>query len=94
MPNNLKAGKCLNYPDIHRASTGQRYETLNRDAFYLAKFIGNGFSVEDLEGWLLNAAMAFDMPAYEAHRTIESALRSQMQRPPGSPTVPSMHKGF
>ena len=79
---------------IASASTGQRNETLNRDAFYLAKFIGKGFSVEDLEGWLLNAAMASGMPAYEAHRTIESALRSQMQRPPGSPTMPSMHKGF
>ena len=79
---------------IASATNGQRNETLNRDAFYLAKFIGKGFSVEDLEGWLLNAAMASGMPAYEAHRTIESALRSQMQRPPGSPTMPFMHKGF
>ena len=81
---------------IANSTNGQRNETLNRDAFYLAKFIGKGFTVDELDNWLFNAALASGMPAYEARRTIDSAIRSQVQRPapPSTPSMPSMHKGL
>ena len=59
---------------IATAAPGQRNHTLNREAFYLAQFVGKGFGVDDLDGWLLDAALRSDMPQYEARRTIDSAL--------------------
>ena len=61
---------------IAKAPPGQRNHTLNREAFYLAQFVGKGFGVDDLDGWLLDAALRSDMPHYEAKRTIDSAFRS------------------
>jgi len=72
---------------ISHATSGQRNHTLNREAFYLAQFAGKGFSMEDLDSWLLDAAMQSNMPAYEARRTIDSALKSQMHRLPSRELV-------
>ena len=83
---------------IASAINGQRNETLNRDAFYLAKFVGKGFTLEELDNWLFDAAMTSGMPAYEARRTIDSALGSQRSSGSGygssSASIPSIHKGL
>lgn len=64
------------------AAPGQRNETLNREAFYLAQFAGMGFDLNQLGGWLLDAARQSGMPEWEARRTIDSAFRSQTSRVP------------
>lgn len=58
-----------------RAPLGQRNHTLNREAFYLAQFVGKGFSAAELDAWLLAAAQRSQIPQSEARRTIDSALR-------------------
>lgn len=68
--------------EIAGATAGQRNDTLNRHAFYLAGYIGRGFSESDLVALLLDAARQSDMPDWEARRTIDSALRSQRQQAP------------
>jgi len=67
---------------IANATQGQRNHTLNREAFYLAQFAGRGFELNQLDGWLLDAALQSDMPEWEARRTIDSAFRSQTSRVP------------
>jgi hypothetical protein len=59
---------------IATASKGQRNATLNREAFYLAQYVGKGFGERQLADWLLRAALKSEMPEYEANRTIRSAL--------------------
>ena len=63
---------------IANATPGQRNHTLNREAFYLAQFAGRGFELNQLDSWLLDAALQSDMPEWEARRTIDSAFRSQV----------------
>lgn len=79
---------------IASATNGQRNHTLNREAFYLARFVGKGFTRDDLDDWLLNAALSSGMPQYEARRTIDSALKSQPHRPPASEPLSSMRRAF
>ncbi len=62
---------------IATAPEGQRNSTLNREAYYCSQFIGKGFGVTELADWLRSAALKSGMPAYEAERTINSALRTQ-----------------
>ncbi|MHB1733425.1 MAG: bifunctional DNA primase/polymerase [Ferrimicrobium acidiphilum] len=59
---------------IATASNGQRNATLNREAFYLAQYVGKGFDEQQLTEWLRRAALKSEMPEYEAQRTIRSAL--------------------
>ncbi|WP_298443280.1 bifunctional DNA primase/polymerase [Ferrimicrobium sp.] len=59
---------------IAQASNGQRNATLNREAFYLAQYVGKGFDEDQLTEWLRHAALKAEMPEYEAQRTIRSAL--------------------
>ena len=59
---------------IAQASNGQRNATLNREAFYLAQYIGKGFDEQQLTEWLRQAALKSKMPECEARRTIRSAL--------------------
>jgi hypothetical protein len=59
---------------IATASNGQRNATLNREAFYLAQYVGKGFDEQQLSEWLRQAALKSQMPEYEAKRTINSAL--------------------
>ena len=59
---------------IENAPRGQRNHSLNREGFYLAQFVGRGFSAGDLDDWLPGAATKLDMPRHEARRTIDSAL--------------------
>ena len=69
------------------AAPGQRNETLNREAFYLAQFAGMGFDLSQLDGWLLDAARQSAMPDYEARRTIDSAFRSRATLAPERSTI-------
>ena len=59
---------------IENSPWGKRRNTLNREGFYLAQFVGRGFSAGDLDDWLPGAATKLDMPRHEARRTIDSAL--------------------
>ena len=69
---------------IANAPAGTRNETLNREAFYLAGFLGSGFGVDELDGWLMEAAEKAGLPGWEARRTVESALSSQRRVQPGT----------
>ena len=65
---------------IENAPRGQRNHTLNREAFYLAHFVGRGFGADDLDAMLLGAAAKLDMPHREIRRTIDGALGDGLRR--------------
>ncbi len=65
---------------IEHAPRGQRNHTLNREAFYLAQFVGRGFGVDELDAMLLGAAAKLDMPHREVRRTIDNALGKGLRR--------------
>lgn len=65
---------------IENSPWGKRRNTLNREGFYLAQFVGKGFGANDLDAMLLGAAAKLDMPHREVRRTIDSALGKGLRR--------------
>lgn len=63
---------------VEQAPDGQRNDTLNQEAFGLARFVRSGDLGEDLvRRALVDAARVAGLPACEAERTISSALRAR-----------------
>jgi hypothetical protein len=63
---------------VERAPAGDRNNTLNREAFGIARFVHQGLLDEDLViAALVDAAQVSGLPAHEAEKTIASALRAR-----------------
>ncbi|MHB8188953.1 MAG: bifunctional DNA primase/polymerase [Ferrimicrobium sp.] len=59
---------------VASAPSGTRNDTLNRAAFYLAKFLPEGLLLETMWARLISAAMQGGLSEREAVRTLESAI--------------------
>ncbi len=67
---------------VEQAPNGARNDTLNQEAFGLARFIRSGDLGEDLvRRALLDAARVAGLPAVEAEKTVSSALRARKAQP-------------
>lgn len=52
------------------APPGHSHHTMNREASYLAQFVGKGFDTAALDSWLVDAVLRSDMPKYDARLAI------------------------
>lgn len=79
---------------LRSAGQGGRNDALNRCAFALARFIGQGINENDLRHRLLNTALEMGLGHKEAERTIESGIQGGLDNPAEIPAVKGWKNDF